>query len=65
MNNFILSERPLVTLSLGIYFVYISHQGYNIIIINDKDDYRQLLYLPLGLFGLIMILYSIYLFYRS
>ena len=23
MNNFILSERPLVTLSLGIYFVYI------------------------------------------
>ena len=65
MANFLLTERALLITLLGLYIIYIAYQGYTMSMKTEEDKPYSRLYISLGILGLIMILYSIYLFYRS
>ncbi len=65
MANFLLTERAVLITLLGMYIIYIAYQGYTMSMKSEEDKPYSRLYISLGILGLIMILYSIYLFYRS
>ena len=65
MANFLLTERAVLITLLGLYIIYIAYQGYTMSMKSEEDKPYSKLYISLGVLGLIMILYSIYLFYRS
>ena len=65
MANFLLTERAVLITLLGMYIIYISYQGYTMSMKSEEDKPYSRLYISLGILGLIMILNSIYLFYRS
>ena len=65
MANFLLTERALLITLLGLYIIYIAYQGYTMSMKTEEDKPYSKMYISLGILGLIMILYSIYLFYSS
>ena len=65
MANFLLTERAVLITLLGLYIIYIAYQGYTMSMKSEEDKPYSKLYISLGVLGLIMVLYSIYLFYSS
>ena len=65
MANFLLTERAVLITLLGLYITYVSYQGYTMSMKAEEDKPYSKMYISLGILGLIMILYSIYLFYSS
>ena len=65
MANFLLTERALLITLLGLYIIYIAYQGYTMSMKTEEDKPYSRLYISLGILGLIMVFYSIYLFYSS
>ena len=65
MANFLLTERAVLITLLGLYIIYIAYQGYTMSMKSEEDKPYSKLYISLGILGLIMVFYSIYLFYSS
>ena len=67
MSNFLLTGRNLLITLIGLYIIYIAYIGYTLSNESEKKGNKKYsqMFISLGVIGSIMVLYSVYLLYRS